>query len=214
MFSSLAGGPPLSFRAVSSTNQRRSERRNGSTTSHDFARFIEANGASFARATNGVARFPAGEAYTAGMGLGSGFNAGRRSWSTIRRYSRNTWTTSTGNGPIFHTTTDRRGSSNNRGTYGLPSFTDQYFLFRFEGATTEYGWIEASMTVTSASGSPASYGPNLTIIQYGFDNSGAVIAAGAGSSASEPSTLAETGLAALILGAEGLRRWRKARKTA
>jgi hypothetical protein len=80
----------------------------------------------------------------------------------------------------------------------------------------EYGWVEASMTVTRTINNTSSFGPNLTIIQYAFDNTGAVLAAGATSNAPspEPSTLAESGIAALILGAEGLRRWRKARKTA
>jgi hypothetical protein len=97
-------------------------------------------------------------------------------------------------------------------TNGLPAFTDQYFLFEFSGTSfNEYGWIEATMSVANSTSNLASDGPNITIIQYAFDNSGAVITAGEGTTP-EPSSIAESGLAALILGAEGLRRWRKARK--
>jgi hypothetical protein len=95
---------------------------------------------------------------------------------------------------------------------GLPSFTDQYFLFKFLGSNFfEYGWIEASMSVTNSASNLASDGPTVTVIQYAFDNSGVQIAAGQGETP-EPASIAESGLAALILGAEGQRRWRKARK--
>lgn len=64
----------------------------------------------------------------------------------------------------------------------------------------------------SNSGEPSN-GPNLIIEQYAFDN--APIAAGEGElSPEEPPSIAESGLAALILGAERLRRWRKAHKAA
>ncbi len=68
----------------------------------------------------------------------------------------------------------------------------------------------------SSTNAAASFGPNLTIIRYAFDSTGAVLAAGATASlpSPEPSTLDETGIAALILGADGLRRWRRARNRA
>ena len=92
------------------------------------------------------------------------------------------------------------------------SFTDKYFLFRFAGTSfTEYGWIEASLSVTAANNSLASNGPNLTIVQYAFDDTGALIqASDTGEPTPEPASLAETGIGALILGAEGLRRRRRA----
>jgi hypothetical protein len=101
------------------------------------------------------------------------------------------------------------------GTGGHPSFTDQYFLFRFNGTSVmEYGWIEASLSVTRSTSAAASDGPSITIVQYAFDNSGVEITGGQGAASAtpEPSSIAESSLAALILGAEGLRRWRKARK--
>ncbi len=99
-------------------------------------------------------------------------------------------------------------------TFGQPAFTDKYLLFEFSGNSgPEYGWIQASLSVTKTTQQNASFGPNVTIIQYAFDGTGAKIHAG-DTGVPEPSTSAEAGIAALILGAEGLRRWRKARKAA
>ena len=69
------------------------------------------------------------------------------------------------------------------------------------------------MTVTNSNSASPSDGPSVTIERYDFDTTpGTPIAAGQAPPAPEPSSLAESGIAALILGAEGLRRWRKARK--
>jgi hypothetical protein len=56
-------------------------------------------------------------------------------------------------------------------------------------------------------------GPNVTLIDWVYNLSGGQIPAG-DTGTPEPSTLALSGLAALALGAKGLRSWRAARKAA
>jgi len=100
---------------------------------------------------------------------------------------------------------------------GNTSFTDKYALIHFGPGAGLYGWIELSLSVTDAfgNGTNGSLGPNLTIVSYAFDTTGAILDAGdttGGSETPEPATFAMTGLAALALGAAGVRRWRKARQ--
>ncbi|SPE42119.1 conserved exported hypothetical protein [Candidatus Sulfopaludibacter sp. SbA3] len=100
---------------------------------------------------------------------------------------------------------------------GQRAFTDQFALMRFaSGASTLYGWMELTLVDNDRPG-PPTYGPDLTIVRYVYDDSGGKLAAGsltpASPSVPEPGTLEVTGLAALALGAKGLRRWRKAQKT-
>ena len=93
-------------------------------------------------------------------------------------------------------------------TWGNPAFSDQYVLFKFQsGGDTLYGWLELSNAMSTG------YGPNVTLEDMAYDTSGHQIAAG-DTGIPEPSTMALTGLAALALGASGLRRWRAARKPA
>lgn len=150
-----------------------------------FSRSVTGYNAGFQLAGPLIGNFAGGAEFNPQGAVGNGFAVGRRNWgSSVSMY----------------------GSA----------FTDRYLLFRFAGTTTVYGWIEASLTLTRANNSFASNGPNLTIIRYAYDDSGALLAAGDTGAAPtpEPATLGETGAGALILGAEGLRRWRKARKQA
>jgi hypothetical protein len=93
-------------------------------------------------------------------------------------------------------------------------FIDKYALFTFlNGPTTLYGWVELSLSIAD------SYGPNgtpdLAVIAWAWDDSGNSLPAGDTTVPTpEPATEVATGLAALALGAEGLRSWRKARKAA
>ena len=104
--------------------------------------------------------------------------------------------------------------------FGDSPFTDRYALFRFKTSPTtyDYGWIELSYAVPTYPTLPSrTNGPELTIEGFAYDTTGAKIKAGAMPAQSpvpEPSSLAYTGLTALVLGAEGLRRWRKARRNA
>ena len=95
---------------------------------------------------------------------------------------------------------------------GNPSFNDRYALFNFQDSgNTYYGWIHLSFSISGQFGDNPEFGPDLLIHDWAYDDSGALLAAG---EAPEPSNAISTGLAALALGAVGLRRWRKTRQAA
>ena len=102
---------------------------------------------------------------------------------------------------------------------GFPApFSDKYALFAFDttlssSPQTFYGWIHLSFTVDPQVGANPAFGPDLIIHDYAWEDSGQALAAGA-AGIPEPGTAASTGLAALALGAVGLRKWRKARQAA
>jgi hypothetical protein len=84
--------------------------------------------------------------------------------------------------------------------------TDKYLLFEFTGGSLKqdlYGWAQLSVLPFA----------QVTLVDWAYDTSGAQIPAG-DTGTPEPSTFALTGLAALALGAKGLRSWRAARKSA
>jgi len=84
---------------------------------------------------------------------------------------------------------------------------DYYLLFTFNptGSQIDYGWLHLSGDPIG----PCGCGPDVTVIDASFDDSGAPVGAG---TAPEPATAIPTGLGALALGAAGVRRWRAQRK--
>jgi hypothetical protein len=98
---------------------------------------------------------------------------------------------------------------------GHPPFQNIYAFFTLplHSPNPLYGWIELSYSATSATGNSPAYGPLLTVEGWAYDTTGARIQAGdTGSATPEPDTFGSTGLAALALGAAGMRRWRAARQ--
>lgn len=98
------------------------------------------------------------------------------------------------------------------------SFSDLFAQFQFNfGGHPNFGWVELSLQNPDVFGYGHSFGPNLTVLGWAFDPTGASVAAGdlppVPSSAPEPGSFAMTGLAALALGAVGVRRWKAARST-
>jgi hypothetical protein len=127
---------------------------------------------------------------TWGMAASSfGGNVATRHKSTIKSSHLPTF------GPIHHT-----------GYFTFFNSTDRYFLFKFpDGGKTLYGWAQVTVSVTPTTG------PNLTLLDYAYDDTGAKIAAAAtvpASAVPEPSETIPMALAALVLGAAGVRRWR------
>jgi hypothetical protein len=87
------------------------------------------------------------------------------------------------------------------------SYANKYIAFTFKDSTaglaTRYGWIEVSLA------NPANNnGPDVTILRYAYDDSGAQLAMGA---IPEPSSTGMAVLGALTLGAAGIRSWRRKR---
>jgi len=84
-------------------------------------------------------------------------------------------------------------------------FTNEYYLFYFEDSSNakHYGWMLGSLTSNS-----------YHLISYAYDTTANVtIAAGDGAAAvPEPSSLALGAMGALVLGAAGVRKWKKDRQ--
>ncbi len=91
-------------------------------------------------------------------------------------------------------------------SYAPAGYSHRYLLFKFDtgGSTIRYGWADLSLVNNPAAG------PDLTIHRWAYDDSGAEIAAGA---VPEPASAAAATGMALVLGAAGVRAWRKQRQT-
>jgi len=93
--------------------------------------------------------------------------------------------------------------------------TDEYLLFRFVGGQLPYdiyGWAQLNVSFTQL---PSCINTqdgclSVTLVDYAYDTSGAQIPAG-DTGTPEPPNFVSTGLAALALGAKGMRAWRAAR---
>jgi hypothetical protein len=123
----------------------------------------------------------------------------------------------------------RGGFDHGSAAYTKFNSTERYLLFRFTGGKLPhpiYGWAQLSVTLPGHSA-----GPDMTLVSWAYETSGAPLPAGvhgkapdgtddisaivpSALDAKEPYTLASTGLAALAFGAKGLHRWRAARKAA
>jgi hypothetical protein len=102
----------------------------------------------------------------------------------------------------FHNTFTNPGSHQAYNNYSDPY---RYFLFNFsDDGKTLYGWGQLDSSVSQTSG------PDVTFVDYAYDTTGARIAPGETSAVPEPSETIPLALSALVLGAAGVRRWRKA----
>ena len=102
---------------------------------------------------------------------------------------------------LFNTSAQTANASQFRAAAGTA-----YLGVRFDNEATgqvDYGYVHVQSAETDTSGFP------FTILDYGYDNTGAAIVTGA---VPEPTTTAALGFGALSLGAAGVRRWRKSRQ--
>ncbi len=94
----------------------------------------------------------------------------------------------------------------------LGNFNDKFALFAFHaGPDTYYGWIQLSFSMSPGFGADPAFGPDLIIQGWAYGDANELLPAG---TVPEPATVGSTGLAALALGAVGLRSWRRTRKAA
>jgi hypothetical protein len=95
---------------------------------------------------------------------------------------------------------------------GFPApYTNHYFDFAFKdttaGGALRYGWLQASLTTAPQPGSQV----EVNVVAYAYDTTGAELGAGL---VPEPASILAGGFGALVLGALGVRRWRKGKQEA
>ena len=94
-------------------------------------------------------------------------------------------------------------------TTGPGAFSNKYLLFTFKNSSSgnqlQYGWVGMSAATVTA-GTPGNM--SVTLTDWAYDDTGAKIIAGDIGAIPEPATSALMG-GALVLGAAGLRQWRK-----
>ena len=93
----------------------------------------------------------------------------------------------------------------NQNGHAPDSFDHKYMAFKFKdstvtGSPVRYGWIDYSVANATAAV------PVVTIFRYAFDDTGAPIPTGV---VPEPAPTALLALGALVLGAKGVRAWRR-----
>lgn len=122
------------------------------------------------------------------------------------------WSTAAGNpGTFLHIATRGRTESIKKSYWNSGNNeVSQYALFAFRDAHSvdHYGWLQLDIAVSNGAG------PLITIDEWAYEEDGDELIPAGDTGVPEPSTMATTGLAALLLGAAGLRRWRAARKPA
>jgi hypothetical protein len=94
------------------------------------------------------------------------------------------------------------------------SFTHRYLAFEFADTTLagnplRFGWVDMSLTTGNVANSLSN--PTLTVFGYAYDNTGAQIPMGL---VPEPGSMTIMALGALMMGAKGLRSWRRNRNGA
>jgi hypothetical protein len=90
-------------------------------------------------------------------------------------------------------------------------FTHRYLAFEFADTTLagnplRFGWVDMSLANGNVANSFSN--PTLTVFGYAYDNTGAQIPMGL---VPEPGSITIMALGALMLGAKGLRSWRRNR---
>jgi hypothetical protein len=105
--------------------------------------------------------------------------------------------------------TVRVGSATTSDHNPANGYDHQYLAFQFSDTTRagaiDYGWVEIGLALDNLASS--SFGPDVTIYQWAYDNTGAPISMGAG--VPEPAPMSIVALAAMALGAKGMRSWRR-----